>query len=253
MTTRSARRWYSVAEVRRSFGPEKRWAEREGALPASLIYRPISFWLTPPLLWMGVPPTAVTLASAVISVVLPWVAWAGGAHAYLYVALLGLIFHVCDCLDGNLARTAEQTSHLGAILDGFVDSCFRAGILAAIGVLACRSGGGGLVATHGLEVGLGIALLFLLSRVIRDSYALRFRERPDFSPAAPERLSLTMRLKIAVIGLEDLYAFAIVAAGWFGAIDRLLAGIAVYTALITAGAVALVLVQTARKDAQRQV
>jgi len=46
---------YTLADVKASYTEEKAWAEMQGDLPCYLIYRPISFHLTPPLLRLGVP------------------------------------------------------------------------------------------------------------------------------------------------------------------------------------------------------
>src|SRR5205814_1891567 len=94
-------RRYTLDDARRSYTPEKRWAELQGDLPSYLLYRPLSLWLTPPALRLRVPILAVTLASGACALAMPFCAWLGGAYGYLWVAGLGFVAHVCDCLDGN--------------------------------------------------------------------------------------------------------------------------------------------------------
>ena len=76
---------FTLAEVKRSYGPEKAWAEMQGDLPCYLIYRPISFRVALPFLWLGVPVMAMTLLSLVIALTMLLLALRGGEHAYLWV------------------------------------------------------------------------------------------------------------------------------------------------------------------------
>jgi len=229
---------YSVAQVRASYGPDKRWSELEGDLPSYLLYRPVSFWVTPLFLELGISATAVTLTAGALSALLPLVAWRGGAHAYLVIAVIALVVHVMDCVDGNIARTSGRASGVGALLDGFVDLCFWSLYLVSIGILVNRAGGG-ILGPWALELSFSLVILVLLNRLLRDNYALLFLERAEFTPAAPARLSPLAMARIALIGLERFYAFAIICGGTFDALDKVLAGIAVYVVVIFLGAVCI--------------
>ncbi len=79
----------TVAEVRRSYSEGKRWEEWSGELPALLIFRPISFWITPAFVRLGVSPVAVSLLSGVAALAMVGAAWRGGPHAFWAVAGLG--------------------------------------------------------------------------------------------------------------------------------------------------------------------
>ena len=83
------KRRYTLADVKASYSPAKAWAEMQGDFPCYLIYRPISFLLTPPLLRLGVPVTGVTLFALVVALAMVTLAWRGGPFAYLGVAGLG--------------------------------------------------------------------------------------------------------------------------------------------------------------------
>ena len=133
---------YTLADVKASYGPEKAWAEMQGDLPCYLIYRPISFWMALPFLWLGVPVLVMTGFSLLIALALPAVAIWGGEQAYLGVAGLGFLYHVMDCVDGNMARTLGRTSRLGAILDGTIDMSFWCLLLLSLGLLVEGQGGG---------------------------------------------------------------------------------------------------------------
>jgi phosphatidylglycerophosphate synthase len=227
---------YTVADVRASYGPGRRWSELEGELPSFLLYRPVSFWITPFFLRLGIPATAVTLTAGLLSMSLPFVAWHAGAHAYVTVAVIALVVHVMDCLDGNIARTSERTSDVGALLDGFVDLCFWSLYLVSIGILV-RQAGGGIFGEWAVEMSMTLVILVLLNRLLRDNYALLFSTRAEFAASPPARLTALAMAKVAFIGLEGLYAFAILCGGAFGALDKVLAGIAAYIAVIFLGAV----------------
>ncbi len=240
-------RRFTLEDVRRSYTPEKRWAELQGELPAALLYRPVSFWLTPPLLSLGVPPLVVTALALAVAVAMPVVAWAGGEGAHWGVAALGLAFHVLDCVDGNMARTLGRTSVQGAVADAFVDASFWALLLASLGLLVARTGGG-LFGPHALEVALAVPVLVLVGRQTRDVYAAASGRRAGLLvPTRPARLGAADVLRMAFFGLENVYVFAIALGGALGALDRVLLGIAAYATAIALGGVALSLRAAARE------
>jgi len=234
----SERKHYTLADVRASYPPEKAWSEMDGEFPCYLIYRPLSFYLTPPLLRLGIPILAVTLSSLVLAVVMLTVAWRGGPHAYLWVAAIGFCFHVIDCTDGNMARTTGRSSRFGALVDGTVDMTFWALLFASLGLLVEHTGGG-LLGDRALEFALCLPILVLINRLTRDHFTLEFQGTTYFRAEIPESLSLGDYFLIAVVGLENLYVFAIAIGGYFGVLDRVLVAIGIYIALIFIGALAL--------------
>src|SRR5207237_5175104 len=117
--------------------------------------------LTPLFVRVGVSASAVTFLGLLVSLVMPFVAERGGQHAYVAVAAMALGNHVLDCLDGNIARTTGRSSGTGALLDGFCDLLFWTLYFASIGLLV-RGSSDSLVGRHGLELGLGLAILVLL-------------------------------------------------------------------------------------------
>ena len=240
---------YTLAQVRASYGSGKRWSELEGDLPSFLLYRPVSIWITPLFLRLGIPASAVTLAAGALSACLPFVAWHGGDQAYAMVAVLALVIHVFDCLDGNIARTSGSVSGTGALLDGFVDLCFWSLYLVSIGILARQAGG--ILGPWALEISLTLALLVLLHRLLRDSYEQLFSERADFTASPPPRLTAFEMARIAFIGCERLYAFAILCGGAFGVLDKVFAGIAAYVVAIFLGAVFITFNAARRRGSRR--
>lgn len=219
----------------------------QGDLPAYLVYRPLSFYLTPPLLRLGVPVVAVTFFSLAIALVMTAVAWIGGPAAYLGVAFLGFAYHVLDCTDGNMARTTGQVTKLGAILDGTFDMSFWCLLLFSLGLLVADAGGG-LFGDHAVAFSLGLGVLLLLNRQTRDNFALQNREATYFTSEIPERVSWPDRAMMVFVGLEFVYVIAIAIGGVLGRLDWVLAGIGVYVTVIFVGALYMTFAKAAEID-----
>ena len=244
--------WYraNLAEVRRSYTPEKRWAELQGDLPSALIYRPVSIWLTPFFLLLGVPPNAVSVLGLLAALSMPLVAWWGGQHAYVAVALLAIGNHVLDCVDGNVARTTRRISGgAGALLDDFLNPVFWSLYFLSIGILVRRASSSP-VGQHGVEIALGLMILVLVHRHLRDSYELRFGERAEFTARPPATYSAWTIVRMCLAGLEGVYAFALLAAGALGVWDHLLIAIAVYVVVIFVSAVVLTFRRAVQKGSE---
>lgn len=241
------KRRYTLADVRAAYPPEKAWAEKQGDFPCYLIYRPISFYLTPPLLRLGVPVTGVTLFALGVALVMVMIAWRGGPHAYLGVAALGFSYHVLDCVDGNMARTLRRTSRLGGILDGTFDMTFWCLLLLSLGLLV-EHAGGGLFGDRAVAFSLALGVLLLLNRQTRDNFANQNVVTTYFRPQIPDRLGAGDWAMIAFVGLEFAYVFAIAIGGALGALDWVLAGIGAYVTIIFVGALWMTFSKAAALD-----
>src|SRR5687768_9180226 len=133
-----SRRFPTIGDVAAAYRPKFAHEVRtEWAI--ALVYRPVSFLLTPLFAALGASPSAVTLLGLVIALSLPFAAASGGADAWLIVGGLGVAFCILDCVDGDLARVTGRTSKLGAYLDFIVDLVYRAGLYSAIGIAADRA------------------------------------------------------------------------------------------------------------------
>lgn len=235
MAGQPIRRRYGIADVRTSYTAAKRQDELDNEVAYFLIYRPVSVWLTPPLLALGIPATAVTGLSLLLALAMPLAALEVGARAYLAVGLLAVAVHVLDCLDGNIARTSGKTSAPGALFDGFTDHAFWVLYFATLGLLVDGQGAsfwGG----HGLHVSLGLILLVMLNRELRDAYSRFYGEEIGPSAGGGQGPTWFMRFFISA---EGFYGLATLLAGALGALPQLLAGIAVYVVLIFVTAVVL--------------
>ena len=221
-----SRRFITVGEVVAAYRPKFAHEVRtEWAI--ALVYRPVSFLLTPVFAAIGASPSAVTLLGLAAALALPFAAAAGGAHAWLIVGGLGVAFCVLDCVDGDLARVTGRASQRGAYLDFVVDLVYRAGRYSAIGIAAdgARDGAGiaALGDYGGIVAGLASALLAILARSCRlyaDSHA-RDRAGPASTPAGPAFAFVS--------GLDHLLPFFALAGGALGSLDWVLVWLFAYS------------------------
>ena len=242
MMARRKRR-YRLADVRASYTPAKRQDELENEFAYFLIYRPLSMWLTPPLLAVGVSASQVTALSLLLALAMPFAAAYAGTPAYALLGGLVIAFHVLDCVDGNIARTSGRTSAPGALFDGFTDHVFWVLYFWALGILVAQTSPG-FWAEHGLHVALGLILLVMLHRELRDAYARFYGQEIGASADGSTGGSTFTRV---FISLEGFYGFATLVAGAFGRLHWLLAGISLYVIVIFAGAVGLTFVSACKR------
>src|SRR5476651_2342469 len=110
-------RRFSIADIRRTYSPAKAREEWFGDWASALIYRPLSFCVTPLFIRLGFSAQMVTLLSLMIGLSLPLIAIFGGGTALWWVAGLATVWVVLDCVDGNIARLLQTASRSGHYLD----------------------------------------------------------------------------------------------------------------------------------------
>ena len=126
---------YSLADVRRSYTPEKAWAEMEGDFPCYLIYRPIAFYVAVPLLALRVPILAVTLSSLVLALAMVTVAWMGAPTAAYWVAGLAFAFHVIGKVLFHRSCTERHGAQHGGVAWGVIGQTeYQIGELERVGL-----------------------------------------------------------------------------------------------------------------------
>lgn len=108
-----------------------RWKDRfdlVGGLWNYVVARPLSFFVTPLFIRLGLGATAVTAVGWVVLLCGLLLIAAGGAGRFNSVVgatLLG-IWSVLDCVDGNIARYQGQCSRFGALLDSLATLVLQA-------------------------------------------------------------------------------------------------------------------------------
>ena len=221
-----SRRFPSVGEVAAAYRP-KFAQELRTEWAVALVYRPVSFVLTPVFAALGASPTAVTLLGLAVALALPFAAVNGGAHAWLIVGVLGVAFCVLDCIDGDLARVTGRASKAGAYLDFIVDLVYRVGVYSAVGIAAdgARDAAGvdSLGSYAGIVAGLLSALLAILARACRLYADAHVRDRSD---AAARSGSAAFAF---VSGLDHLLPVFVLAVGALASLDWVLVWLLAYS------------------------
>jgi phosphatidylglycerophosphate synthase len=189
---------------------------------AALIYRPLSFFLTIPFMLLGCPPALISLLGFVLALSLPILAWYGVGAGI--VAGLAMLFHILDCVDGNVARTSGRTSKIGAYIDFFSDLIFRVCFYAAMGLLA-----DGAVAGWGLAIGVLSAWLALAARACR-LYAQRGHADEAVTPPAKPS-SLSDRVIGFASGLDGFTPMLLLLSAYFQSLTILLTYLLVFSFL----------------------
>ena len=107
-----------------------------------LAINPLNRCLVRPLHRLGVSPNAITWLSFFLAALAALSIWYGIREApwWRWLMVPGLVFvsHMCDALDGDLARYSGRSSLFGAALDPTLD---RAREALYVGAVACGVGG----------------------------------------------------------------------------------------------------------------
>jgi phosphatidylglycerophosphate synthase len=228
-----ARYRQAFGEVRRSYTPEKARDEAHNDFIAFLLYRPLSFVLTPFFLRAGWSADAVTALGGLCSAGMLVAAFAAGRHGCAMVIAIGLLIQVLDCVDGNVARVTRRSSPVGGFLDGLCTMLFWTLYFCSVGVLAAANGSG-WVGRHGREIGFVLAALMFAQRSTEDAFTEISRERVRWEPPLPAALP-RFDLKRWAKTAEQLLAFGgLFIAGVLHAIPVFLAGLALYQLTVLA-------------------
>lgn len=207
-------RRYRVADVWRSYTPEKARAEWHGEWAAALIYRPISIWLTPLFLNLGVSANAVTSGSLLLAAAIPFVVLWSGPWAAIWVGLFAFGWVVLDCVDGNIARVMNSSSARGWYFDFLADIVFRIVLYCAIGYLADNMAGeNAVVPGAGFALAAIAVILYLAARMCRYARMRKFPDagKPDGGPKSGTT-KVTGYLFPIISGIDRLLPFGLIAA-----------------------------------------
>lgn len=174
---------YGIADVKASYSPEKRQKDFKQNLLGYIIYRQISFVLTPLFLKYSISANSVTYFSFLFVLILPFIALVGGIYGYIYIALLCFIYHCLDYIDGNIARVTKTSSRLGMYMDSIFGNLYWVSAYASIGILVDQAKHDSLFfACSGLCMGLVAGILDLLSKGSRLYFKLYLTtEKTEFS------------------------------------------------------------------------
>lgn len=208
---------YSIREVRQSYDARKARDELLGDWAAYLLYRPLSFLVTPMFLRSGLSPTAVTLLGLLLALAIPLLTAYSDAKAWWWVAMLGVLVQILDCVDGNMARVLARTSRLGGFVDFVTDILFRLGFYLAIALLTVHA----MAQNVALLLAVAAFALYLLARLVRDYPC----QKEGAAPACEPRFGLFALLS----GLDHLVPVLLLLAGALDAVPALLVWVVLYS------------------------
>ena len=231
-----ARPDHSLANVIRSYRDSKRPEEIYGEWGAALVYRPLSFLVTPAFLKAGFSATGVSLLALCLLPLFLLAALGGGSVGYAYVAAGGVVFATLDCVDGNIARVTDTASKLGGYTDFIADILYRVVVYGSIGLIVQ---GQPFVMPWLTEYGLAAAIiaawLAVAARLSRVYTERGMGEQNPYSapetPAAQAKFSAGDLLFAFVSGLDPLLPLAILVTGYFGWLPWVLVWLLLYSAL----------------------
>lgn len=226
-----SRRIPTVTEVAAAYRP--RFAhELSTEWAVALLWRPLSFLLTPLFAACAASPDAVTLLGMACALLLPVAAIIGGADAWIAVGAIAVAFCVLDCVDGDLARVTGRATPRGAYADFLTDIVYRSTLYASIGILADHATAHDAIAGLGMHVGLVVglvcALLFIVARACRlyvDAHTSNSASGAG-GTAGPTIAGVAVAF---LSGLDHLLPLGVLAFGAIGRIDWLLAYLFVYS------------------------
>ncbi len=123
---------YSYQSITKGYTKEKK---RRSSFWAKFVSRPLSFPITYILINIGVSANSVSIASMLIALLSCVLITFNGTIAYIGVGLF-VFWHILDCVDGNIARTKNESSYGGAFLDAVSGYIAPAFVYLAVGTHA---------------------------------------------------------------------------------------------------------------------
>ncbi len=236
-TSATARPDYSIAYIRRAYRDAKGREELYGEWGAALVYRPLSFIVTPLFLKAGFSATGVSVLALCLLPLLPIAAVAGGSAGYALLALGGVIFATFDCVDGNIARVTDTASKLGGYTDFIADILFRVVFYGSIGLIVTGQPFSiPLVTEYGLAAALIAAWLAVTARLSR-VYSERGMDEgnpyaaPESDAGGAAKLGASDYLFAFISGLDPLLPIVVLVTGFFGWLPWVLVWLVFYSAL----------------------
>ncbi len=122
-----------VTALRKSYG-DKELSDRADSYVSRFIYRPVSFYLTIPFVWMGCSANQVTMLRIVLTLFSAVLVATGVRTLVLFGSSLYALCVLLDYVDGNLARLNGTASDLGGLLEELADQVGPSLFPLAIGV-----------------------------------------------------------------------------------------------------------------------
>lgn len=208
--------------------------ELAGEWAAVAFYRWLSFVITPLFLNTSISATGVTFISVLITITLPLAVFFPQPFDFLFIGIIGIIFNVLDCVDGNLARITHNVTDLGQYSDFIADIIHRVFVYIALGLIIDKS----LISDSSSLLPSEIAgiscLLAVTGRLSRIYYDAKFVTN-DSSPAKYHACGNFKKAENMVFsfisGIDSLLPVLIIIAGYFNKLHFVLFWVFFYSLL----------------------
>ena len=122
-----------VATLKATYGV-KATLDRNDSIISRFVYRPLSFYLAIPFVWLGLSPNQVSFIGFAIALAGMTLIATGHPSLALVGTVLTFLQVIVDYVDGNIARLRGISSHLGKFVDGTIDTVVGTLLPVAVGV-----------------------------------------------------------------------------------------------------------------------
>jgi phosphatidylglycerophosphate synthase len=223
---------YTSHDVRQSYSSEQKIDEMQTQWITYILYRPISFRLTPLLLNLEVTPNQLGMVNLILSLCLPAAAFLPFETGLTVIMVIVFISALFDAMDGDIARAGNMTSIRGQYFDFVTDQLHKLLAYAAIALLLIHNPDRSQLLYPGIMC-VAAAWLTISARLNRDySQSLRGTGTSDYKRAAQDKdLTWFDYVFFGVSALEHILPFALLAVLFFGHLDWVVWWVLFYAAL----------------------
>lgn len=208
--------------------------ELAGEWAAVALYRWLSFIITPLFLSTSISATGVTFISVLITITLPLAVFFPQPFDFLFIGIIGIIFNVLDCVDGNMARMTNNVTALGQYTDFIADIIHRVFVYITLGLIidnALVSDSSNLLPSEIAGISCLLAVTGRLSRiyydakfVTSDSSSAKYHTCGNFKKAENMVFSF-------ISGIDSFLPVFIIIAGYFSKLPYVLYWVFLYSLL----------------------
>ena len=227
----NSRRKYNRLDVIESFDDAKRHDEKHNQWIIYVLYRQISFILTPIAINLGIKPSTITFASLILTLLLPLSLYLPESESIWVLAIVMGIFQCLDCIDGDIARTREMSSKSGAYFDFLTDILHRCVTYALIGILAASTTTT-LILPRIEFWALGAAWLMVAANLCRSFFQHQNKNEDNvYELEKAESLNWFSYVFFFFSSLDHIIPFALIASIYLGGLDYIVVWLFIYGSL----------------------
>lgn len=226
---------YTVKQVFAIYLRDKFEEEKQGMWGVIIFFRWISILITPLFIRASITPTQVTLLSLLLTLSQPVCLLLDSPASYIYLAFVGYVFGILDCVDGDIARATQNYTRQGQYADFQVDVIHRMTTYITLGLLVQQSGGANSALIHNSLLIASVACLLAVSARLSRYYVALIFKRPDTTVVHKTDRGIFVKIEETVFfvlsGLDFCLPVLILVAGIFDKLQWLLAWLLLYSTI----------------------